>query len=294
MYRELFVVPGLHITIYSFSVLVLLACFAALYLTAWRARREKLDPGVVSELAVWLLTGGIIGARVFFVLQHPESVARFTDLFKIWQGGLVYYGCLIGGLIGSLLYWARHPFPFRPMADAVAPALAIGCAIGRVGCLLNGCCYGDPSNLPWAIRFPAQSLPWVRHVTDGLIPPYEPLSLAVQPTQVYAALDGLIILALLTAYFPRRRRDGEVMALLMVTYPITRFLIEGLRGDEGVFFAGLTMSQGISVVVFVAGLFSWAYLARLPLGRYADSAAPLFPAQTKTPRPELVVSSPAS
>lgn len=293
MYRILFVVPGLNLTLHSFSVLVLLACFAALSLTSWRARREKLDPGVVSELAVWLLTGGIIGARLFYVVQHPESIQRFTDLFKIWQGGLVYYGCLIGGLIGSLLYWARHPFPFWPMADAVAPALAIGCAIGRVGCLLNGCCYGHPTDLPWAMRFPAQSIPWLRHVTDGLIPPYEPFSLAIHPTQIYAAIDGLVILAWLTAYFPRRRRDGEVMALLMVTYPITRFLIEGLRGDEGPFFAGLTMSQGISVLVFVGGLVTWSYLSRLPLGRYADSAAPI-PSKARAPRPELAASTPSS
>jgi phosphatidylglycerol:prolipoprotein diacylglycerol transferase len=294
MCRVLFVVPGLNLTLHSFSVLVLLACFAALMLTSWRARREKLDPGVVSELAVWLLTGGIIGARLFYVVQHPESVERLTDLFKIWQGGLVYYGCLIGGLVGSLLYWARHPFPFRPMADAVAPALAVGCAIGRVGCLLNGCCYGDPSDLPWAIRFPAQSLPWVRHVGDGLIPPYATTSLAVHPTQIYAAIDGLVMLGLLTAYFPYRRRDGEVMALLMVTYPISRFLIEGLRDDEGAFFAGLTMSQGISVLLFVAGLFSWLYLVRLPHGRFADTAVPRPVMATRTPRPELATTSHSS
>lgn len=291
MCRVLFVVPGLNLTLHSFSVLVLLACFAALTLTSWRARREGLDPRVVGELAVWLLTGGVIGARLFYVVQHPESVERLADLFKIWQGGLVYYGCLIGGLVGSILYWARHPFPFRPMADAVAPALAVGCAIGRVGCLLNGCCYGDPTDLPWAIQFPAQSLPWVRHVGEGLIPPYASASLAVHPTQVYAAFDGLLMLALLTAFFPRRRRDGEVMALLMVTYPITRFVIEGLRDDEGAFCAGLTMSQGISVILFVSGVISWLYLWRLPLGRYADTAPPLPVAATaRTPRPELAAS----
>jgi len=275
MYRILFTVPGLNLSIHSFSVVVLLAVAAALYLTAWRAKREGLDPGVVSELAVWLLTGGIIGARVFYIIQHPESIQRFSDLFMVWQGGLVYYGCLIGGLIGSVLYWVRHPFPFVAMADAVAPALAIGCAIGRVGCLLNGCCYGDPCHLPWAIQFPAESFPWYRQVEQGLIAPFDSWTLPLHPTQLYAVLDGLFILGLLTTFYPRRRRDGEVMALLMVTYPITRFVIEGLRGDEGVFLLGMTMSQGISVVVFVAGLGAWGLLLRQPHARLADRVTTL-------------------
>jgi phosphatidylglycerol:prolipoprotein diacylglycerol transferase len=291
MQRVLFVVPGLGLKLHGFSVMLLLACFGALFLTAWRARREKLDPDVVQELAVWLMTGGFVGARLFFIVQHPETVRSVWDVFKVWQGGLVFYGCIVGGLAGSLLYWARHPFPFRPMADAVAPALALGAALGRVGCLLNGCCFGGPSDLPWAIRFPPGSIPWLRQVAGGLIPDSATASLPIHPTQVYSAIDGLVLLALLSAYYPRRRRDGEVMALLMVTYPVTRFLIEGVRGDEGAFLAGLTMSQGISVLVFVCGLFSWYRLARLPLGRHADSARRTAAPETRTPS-RLAVSSP--
>ena len=288
MRRILFVVPGLGLPLHGFSVMLLLGCFGALYLTAWRARREKLDPQDVYELAVWLITGGFIGARVFFIAQHPETVQTVWDVFKVWQGGLVYYGCLVGGLIGSLLFWVRHPFPFRPMADAVAPSLALGSALGRVGCLLNGCCYGAPSDLPWAMRFPAGSLVWYRHVADGLISDSAPWSLAVHPAQIYAVLDGLVLLLLLSLYYPRRRRDGEVMALLMVTYPVSRFLIECLRGDEGPFVAGLTMSQAISVVIFLAGLAAWHGLSRLPVGRYADRSRPQT-AVAAGPRPDLAI-----
>jgi phosphatidylglycerol:prolipoprotein diacylglycerol transferase len=270
MRRILFVVPGVGLPLYGFSVMLLLGCFGALYLTAWRARRERLAPQDVYDLALWLISGGFIGARVFFIVQHPETIQTVWDVFKFWQGGLVYYGCLVGGLIGSVLFWVRHPFPFRPMADAVAPSLALGSALGRVGCLFNGCCYGAPSHLPWAIRFPAGSLAWYHHVADGLIPASAPQSLAVHPAQVYAVIDGLVLLLLLSLYYPRRRRDGEVMALLMVTYPVTRFLIESLRGDEGPFVAGLTMSQAISVIVFLGGLAAWLGLSRLPAGRYAD------------------------
>ena len=281
MHRILFTIPGLGFTLHGFSLMLLLGCFGALFITAWRARREGIDPEAVFGLAAWLYSGGFIGARVLYIAQHREAVHGIADVFKIWQGGIVFYGCIAGGLIGSILYWLRHPFPFRPMADAVAPALALGSALGRIGCFLNGCCYGDRCELPLAVTFPAGSPVWHHHVELGLIGPAALRSLGVHPTQLYAALDGLILLGLLTWYFPRRRRDGEVMALLMVTYPVSRFLIECLRDDEGAFFAGLTISQNISVALFACGLLTWAYLARLPRLRYADRIEA--PGSTQTP-----------
>jgi phosphatidylglycerol:prolipoprotein diacylglycerol transferase len=267
MHRILFTIPGLGFSFHSFSLMMLLACFGALGITFWRARREGIDPESVSGLAVWLISGGFIGARVMFLLMHPEAVQQISDIVKIWQGGIVYYGCIIGGLIGSVIYWVRHPFPFRAMADAVAPALALGSALGRIGCFLNGCCYGAPTRSPLAIAFPAGSPPWIRHVEQGLISPLATHSLAVHPTQLYSALDALLVLALLTWFYPRRRRDGEVMALLMVTYPILRFANECLRGDEGPILAGLSAAQLISVGLFMAGVATWVYLARLPQER---------------------------
>src|ERR1700761_376917 len=98
MRRILFVVPGIGFTLHSFSAFMLVACFGALWITHWRARREKLDPEAVTELAIWLMTGGFIGARVLFVVRHPETIHSMWDLFRIWQGGIVFYGCIIGGL----------------------------------------------------------------------------------------------------------------------------------------------------------------------------------------------------
>jgi phosphatidylglycerol:prolipoprotein diacylglycerol transferase len=273
MCRVLWEMPSLGVAVPSFGLFLFLGTFAALGLTFWRARREMIEPGSVAGLAAWLLTGGFIGARLLYIMSHPETVRSVGDIFRVWQGGIVYYGCLIGGLIGSTLYWLRRPFPFRAMADVVAPALALGSAIGRVGCLLNGCCYGAVCDQPWAITFPCGSLPWAKQVEAGLIPIYAGHSLPIHPTQVYAALDGLLLLALLSAFFPRRRRDGEVIALLMVTYPVTRFLIEGLRADEPALVLGMTMSQGISVAIFLAGLVAWSLLGRQPVGRYADGAS---------------------
>ena len=275
MRQVLFEIPWLGLKVHGFSVMLVAAAAAGVYLTAWRARREKIHPDVVFELAVWLLTGGFVGARALFLIRNPGMVHDVWDIFKVWQGGIVFYGCIIGGLIGSLMYWARRPFPFWAMCDAVAPSLAIGIALGRVGCLLNGCCFGATCDLPWAMTFSTDTLPWLHHVDQGWISADAARSLPVHPTQAYAILDGVLLLVLLSAYFPHRRRDGEVMALLMVTYPVTRFLIEGLRDDDPAVFLGLTLSQLISVALFPCGLAAWWWLSRRPIGRHADRAEAL-------------------
>jgi phosphatidylglycerol:prolipoprotein diacylglycerol transferase len=284
MRQVLFIVPGLGLKVPSFSLMLLLACLTALALAARRARRAGLDPAIISDLAVWLFTGGFLGARVLFLVQHPESVQHWSDVVKVWQGGIVFYGCIAGGLIGSLLYWVRNPFPFRATADAVAPALALGIAVGRLGCFLNGCCYGSICNRPWAVRFPAGTLPWVRHVQAGLIPPALPHSLPVHPKQLYLALAGLALLALLSAYSHRKRRDGEVMVLLMIAYPLTRFVIEFFRGDAGGLVAGWTISQYISAAVLACGLAAWLRLPQRPVELHADPARRADPAVSATRR----------
>ena len=104
---------------------------------------------------------------------------------------------------------------------------------------------------------------WAQHYSLGLIPPDAPYSLPVHPTQIYSSIDAFVLFLLLTAYYPLRRRDGEVLGLLMLTYPISRFVIEYLRNDEGVFFAGMTISQTISVALFLGGCVYWAWLSTL-------------------------------
>jgi phosphatidylglycerol:prolipoprotein diacylglycerol transferase len=268
----LFRVPGLGLPVFGFGLMLTLALLGSITLAEWRARRVGLDPDQVSYLAIWTLVGGLIGARTFFVVEYWSKLKSAWEIFEIWNGGIVFYGCIIGGALGILLFRKLHPFPLRPMLDVIAPSLAIGLAFGRLGCFLNGCCFGDVCRLPWAVSFPRSSPPWNHQVNLGLLDEAAARSLAVHPTQIYSSLDGFLILALLSAYFPLRRRDGEVMALLMVTYPVTRFLIETLRNDEPGLILGLTISQAISVAIFVGGLAFWTYLSRLPKERYADKA----------------------
>jgi phosphatidylglycerol:prolipoprotein diacylglycerol transferase len=259
----LFVVPGLGVRVHSYGVMIFCACASALAMAVWRTRREKVDSNAVYELATWLFLGGVIGARLFFFIQHPEAFHHVGDLFRTWEGGNVFYGCIIGGLTGSLLYWTRRPFPFLRMCDVAAPAVAIGAAVGRLGCFLNGCCHGSVCDVPWAVRFPAGSHAWVRQLNAGLVRAGDALSLPVHPTQIYSAGAALTVLALLLAYARRPSRStGEVMALLMILYPMTRWPIEAIRSDEPSVFLGMSWSQNISVLLLVAGLATWRFVRR--------------------------------
>jgi phosphatidylglycerol:prolipoprotein diacylglycerol transferase len=255
----LFVVPGLGFRIHSYGVFIFAACMSALAMAVWRSRREQVKSDAVYELASWLFLGGVVGARAFFILQHPEAFQSPADLFRTWEGGNVFYGCILGGLTGSTLYWLRRQFPFLRMCDVAAPAVAIGAAVGRIGCFLNGCCHGAVSDLPWAIRFPAGSHAWVRQLNAGLVQPGDASSLPVHPTQFYAGFAALIVLSALLTYARRpERRPGRVMALLMILYPLTRWPIEALRDDEPRVLLGMSWSQNISVLLLLAGLGLWS------------------------------------
>src|SRR5579864_729146 len=266
---------GRQIPIFGYGVMLFFAFLGSMNLAAWRAKREKLDPELIYDLALWIFIGGLIGARMFYVWQYwGDRVNNIWDVFKIWEGGIVFYGSVLGGTAAFFLYRALRPFPLELVIDVIAPALALGIALGRIGCFLNGCCYGDICQmLPWAVAFPQKSAPWRQQVQTHLIDPSAAQSLPVHPTQLYSSLDGFILLGLLSAFYPLRRRDGEVMALLMVTYPITRFLIEYLRNDEAPFLGGMTISQDLSIVLLACGVLYWLFLSRRRAFRYADAHA---------------------
>jgi phosphatidylglycerol---prolipoprotein diacylglyceryl transferase len=268
----LFEIPYIGIKIFGYGLMLFFAFIGSMYIAARRAKLEKIDPEIVYDMALYVFMGGLIGARLFYVVQYwGVKVHTFWEIFEIWKGGIVLYGSILGGTAAFFLYRSLRYFPLLPMLDVIAPALAFGIAIGRIGCFLNGCCYGDVCNLPWAVRFPKHSPPWDSEVSRNLLAPSSETSLPLHPTQLYSTIDGLILMTLLLAYFPIRKRDGEVMGLLMLTYPVSRFLIEQLRNDEGVFVAGMTISQVISLGIFAFGLAYWFFLSRRPAKLYADS-----------------------
>jgi len=274
MKQVLFRIPGLGVPVYGFGFMLVVAFSAGWFLAGRRSRRERLDPDVVYDVAAWLMIGGLVGARLFYVAEYwGEKVTTLGEALRVWEGGIVFYGCVFGATAAFFLFRAVRAFPVLATLDALAPAVALGVSLGRIGCFLNGCCFGKVCRPPWpAVQFPANSLPWAAERARMLIPRDAPVTLPLHPTQLYAALSGLLLYALVSAYYPLRRRDGEVMALLMITFPVTQFFIEFLRDDEATLGSGFTIAQVVSLALFATGLSLWSRLSRRPAFRLADAA----------------------
>lgn len=162
------------VPIRGYGVMLLLGVVSGVGLAAWRAHRAGLDPEMIMSLAFSTVIGGIVGARLLFVFQYWDRLRGATwretmgNLLSVDKGGLVVYGSLIGAGVAFLFFTWKHRVHALALADLIAPSLALGLALGRVGCLMNGCCFGGPCDLPWAITFPANSPPYEEQKELGL------------------------------------------------------------------------------------------------------------------------------
>ncbi|MEX2140950.1 MAG: prolipoprotein diacylglyceryl transferase family protein [Pirellulales bacterium] len=158
----------------GYGVMLLLAVSSAVGLLVYRAKRRGYDPELMLSLSFWLFLAGIVGARLFYVIEywepqfHKDTLAEtLAAVFNITQGGLVVFGSLIGGAIAALIFIARHRLPVLTMGDLMAPSIVLGMAVGRIGCFFNGCCFGGACELPWAVQFPFGSPPHIQQVEQG-------------------------------------------------------------------------------------------------------------------------------
>ena len=242
-----------------------LAFLAGLWTATHRARRDNIPGERIADLVFWIMVAGLIGARTVYVTTYWSEFAHqpFTEIFMVQHGGLVYYGCIIGGAVAYIIYTRWKKLPGWKIADILAPSIALGNALGRIGCLLNGCCYGRVCHLPWAIRFPNQSAAWLQQFQAGLVGKDDP-SLPVHPTEVYDALLNFALYLFLAWLFRRKKFDGQVFATYLIGYAVLRFSVEFFRGDypPDHIHAGLTSGQVVSLPIFVAGLALAAILAR--------------------------------
>jgi phosphatidylglycerol---prolipoprotein diacylglyceryl transferase len=257
--------------LFGYGLMMLIGLVSGVWMANRRAKQAGLPDEVILDLAVWLFIPGIIGARLFFLVQYHEQVygrvrtpvEALIATINLTEGGLVLYGGLIAGAVSYFVFCHQRKLQPLTLADIITPSVFIGIGFGRLGCLLNGCCYGDKCDLPWGIVFPAGSVPFQALVHRGFLPPDALASPALHPTQVYSALDGFFIAALTLWYHRYRRVPGDVFGLALLIAPVTRFLIEFIRGDEfGQWGTTLTISQWISLGLFAAGCGLQVYLAR--------------------------------
>ena len=235
-----------------YGVMMALAFVAGLWTATRRARLVNVHGEVIADTMLWLMVGSIVGARFVYVTTYwKQEFANgpFSEVFMIQHGGLVYYGGLIGASVAGIGYLLWKRLPVWKIADILAPSIALGSVFGRIGCLLNGCCYGYACSLPWAIHFPPG------HETHGE---------AVHPTEIYDALLNFALYVLLAWLFRRKKFDGQIFATYLICYSINRGIVEIFRGDYTNlhYHFGLTPAQWIGVPIFVAGLFLAAILSR--------------------------------
>ena len=238
--------------------MIALAFLAGLWTATLRARRERIPAERIADVTLWLMVGAILGARVVYVTTYwREEFASqpFTEIFMIQHGGLVYYGGFIGAALAGAVYLLWKKMPFWKTADVLAPSIALGSFFGRVGCLLNGCCYGRRTDLPWAITF---TNPQAQEISGT------PLNVPLHPTQIYDGLFNLILYGFLAWLFRRKKFDGEIFTTYLICYAVTRSIVECFRGDySGLHYHfGLTPAQWISVPMFIGGLVLAAILSR--------------------------------
>lgn len=281
------------VTIHTYGVLLVVAFLVAIMVARRLARREGIEPDHVVDLGVYVILGGLVGAKLLLLIVDWDFYTRqFRTILEegggpvgealgflgrtgevigtiarmslsLLQAGGVFYGGLLAGLAVGIWYIRRSGLPIWTAADVCAPAVAVAHAFGRVGCFAAGCCYGIPTDAPWGVTFTSSYSGTLVGV---------PLNIALHPTQLYSALGNLLIFAGLLWFYPRKRFDGQVFWVYMLSYGVFRFVVEFWRGDpRGSLFGGmLSTSQFVALIMVTAAL---GMLARLHATRTGRAVA---------------------
>jgi len=230
------------LTIHTYGFLIATGFLVALALALREAKKTDIPNEYIIDIGFYALLSGIIGSRLFFVLTNWQHFSEHPiDMVKIWEGGLVFYGGMLFALPTVIWYAKKKSLPLWQTADIWAPSIAIGHAIGRLGCFCAGCCYGKPAEgLPWAVTFTA---------SESLAITGTPL----HPTQLYESAAELLNFFILITLRRHQSFNGRLFWMYILNYSIIRSVVEMFRGDEvrGFLFSGFSYSQAISVGMFV-------------------------------------------
>jgi phosphatidylglycerol:prolipoprotein diacylglycerol transferase len=257
MYPRLLTIPAFDLlgrtlgpfTLHTYGVLLAIAFLVGLLVVSRQAKRAGLDSGRITDLAVWVLIAGLVGAKLLLLLVDFRYYGRNPrELFTIFQSGGVFYGGLVAGVAVAWWYIRHYRLPGWQTADVLAPGVVIGQAIGRLGCFSAGCCWGKPTSVPWAVKF--TDMYAARAVGT-------PLDVPLHPTQLYESAACFLIFFALLWLALRKRFHGEVVLAYVAAYSVVRFVIEFFRGDpdRGTWFKGaLSTSQLISLLLLLGVL----------------------------------------
>jgi len=231
-------------SIHTYGFFIAIGFLAGMLLARREALRVGLDSDKIMDLTFYLLIAAIVGSRIFYVFTAPEAFFKNPlEIFKIWNGGLVFFGGFIAALATALIFMKKYSLPILATCDLLAPSLALGHFFGRIGCFFAGCCYGKQCDLPWAVSFTHP---------DSLAP----LGVPLHPTQLYSSLSNLMIFSILWFWRRRKTFDGQIFWIYILLYGTLRSLIEQLRDDfrGAAVFGVLSVSQAIGLFLAITAL----------------------------------------
>ena len=235
------------LTLHSYGLALAISFFLGILLATRRGATRGMHSDLVFDTSLVIVFASVIGARLMYVVFHwGDDLHSLVDVVSLWNGGLTMYGGVLAAMGAAWLYLRRRQVAFLRMADVVAPSLGLGLALTRVGCFLNGCCYGKPTHGPLGIVFPPDSLV---HTSLGGVP--------IHPTQLYSSATGVVILVALLVFDRVRRADGQVFALYLLLDAAGRFVLDSWRYYEPNAYlwpGGPTVNQAICVGLFGLGL----------------------------------------
>ncbi len=244
-------------TLHTYGVLLAIAFLAGLWVASRQAKRAGLDASKITDMAVWVLIAGLVGAKALLVGVEWSYFSRNPkDVFSIFQSGGVFYGGLIGGILVAALLVRRYRLPGWATADALAPGVAIGQAIGRLGCFSAGCCWGRATSAPWAVTF--TDVYAARQVGT-------PIDMPLHPSQLYESFVVFLVFLFLLWLAPRKRFHGAVTLAYVALYSVARFALEFWRGDaeRGTWFGHtISTSQLIAIALLLGAAVALPYVRR--------------------------------
>lgn len=230
-------------SIYSYGLMLALAFTTGVSLACRQAKEEKVSPDIIFNFCFLIFISGIIGARIFYIIGNISHYLKNPlEIIMLQHGGLAWFGGLIFATLCGIIYLKKKRLPVYQTLDLIIPFVALGQAIGRIGCLLNGCCFGRASKF-------------------GLY--FEVHSAELIPTQLYSSALLIIIYIILRLIQQRPHKDGEVFYSYLFLYSLKRFSIEFWRADSQRILASLTLFQVLSLVLFIISLFKFASIKRI-------------------------------
>jgi len=240
----------------SYGLMLAMAFLVGTWIALREARRLALDQDKVVNVVLVVLVASVLGARALFVLEHVQEFRReWGSVFAVWQGGLTLYGGVVAGTVAGLVAARKMGLPMWSVADALTPSLALGTALGRVGCYFNGCCYGQPTSMPWGVVFPTDSFAGLEF---GNVP--------IHPSQLYFALSSLLLFGVTWLLRGRLGIPGTTYWIFMGLFALVRIPLDFTRAYEPEAMLGragtfeITESQVTSLAL---ALFSTLMILRL-------------------------------